>query len=98
MTDVLLKKKPILLVEDNQDDELLTLHALKGNNILNEVIVARDGAEALDYMFGRGKFASRDLSECPSIVLLDLNLPKIHGLDVLKALRAEPRTALQPVV
>jgi two-component system, response regulator len=98
MTEMISNKRPILLVEDNPDDELLTLHAFKTNNIPNEVVVARDGAEALDFMFGRGKYAGRDLSQSPSIILLDLNLPKIHGLDVLKALRAEPHTRNQPVI
>jgi two-component system, response regulator len=98
MTELIVNKRNILLVEDNPDDELLTLHAFKSNNIPNEVIVVRDGAEALEYMFAKGKYAGRDQSECPSIVLLDLNLPKIHGLDVLKALRADPKTQTQPVV
>ena len=91
-------KKVILLVEDNPDDEALTLRALRKNNILNEVVVARDGAEALDYLFCTGAYAGRDASVQPQLVLLDLKLPKIDGLEVLKRLRADERTRLQPVV
>ena len=90
--------KIILLVEDNADDEALTLRALKKNNIRNEVVVARDGAEALDYLFGTGAYAGRDLSIMPTVTLLDLKLPKIDGLEVLRRLRAEDRTKLLPVV
>ena len=86
----------ILLVEDNPDDEALTLRALKKNNILNEVVVARDGAEALEVLFATGAHAGRQA--LPQLVLLDLKLPKIDGLDVLRRLRADPRTRLQPVV
>jgi two-component system response regulator len=85
--------KPILLVEDNSDDEMLTLRALKKNNITNDVIVARDGVEALDYLFGGGGKNAR-----PQIVLLDLNLPRVNGLDVLRRMRADDRTKLLPVV
>ena len=92
------KSKVILLVEDNPDDEALTLRALKKNNILNEVVVTRDGAEALDYLFGTGAHAGRDLDNPPQIVLLDLKLPKIDGLEVLRQIRANARTRLQPVV
>ncbi len=92
------KDSVILIVEDNPDDEALTLRALKKNNILNEVVVARDGAEALDYLFGTGTYAGRDLSEPPQVVLLDLNLPKLSGLDVLRRIRGDERTRLQPVV
>ena len=91
-------EKVILLVEDNPDDEALTLRALKKNNILNEVVVARDGEEALDYLFGTGKYAGRDTSQQPQVILLDLQLPKVGGLEVLQRLRADQRTALQPVV
>jgi two-component system response regulator len=90
--------KTILLVEDNPDDEALTLRALKINNILNGVIVARDGAEALDYLFGTGKYAGRDLSDMPQVILLDLKLPKIDGMEVLRRIRADERTKLLPVV
>jgi DNA-binding response OmpR family regulator len=90
--------KIILLVEDNADDEALTLRALKKNNIRNEVVVARDGAEALDFLFGTGAYAGRDLSFMPTITLLDLKLPKVDGLEVLRRLRAEDRTKLLPVV
>ncbi len=88
----------ILLVEDNADDEKLTLRALKKNNILNEVVVARDGAEALDYLFGTGAYAGRNLSVMPEVVLLDLKLPKVDGLEVLRRVRADGRTKLLPVV
>lgn len=92
------KNKTILLVEDNLDDEELTIRALKKKNILNDVVVARDGAEALDYIFGEGKHAGRDLSVMPELILLDLNLPKISGLDVLRRIRSNERTKLLPVV
>src|SRR5665213_462086 len=90
--------KAILLVEDNADDEALAIRALKKNNILNEVIVARDGAEALDYLFGTGAYAGRDLTTPPQLVLLDLKLPKLGGLEVLQRIRQDPRTRFQPVV
>jgi CheY-like chemotaxis protein len=92
------REKIILLVEDNADDEALTLRALKMNNILNEVVVARDGVEALDYLFGTGKHVGRDMSQLPSVTLLDLKLPKIDGLEVLKKVRANEVTKLLPVV
>lgn len=88
----------ILLVEDNPDDEALTLRALKKNNIVNQVVVARDGVEALDYLFGTGKYSGRDSSQLPQVVLLDLKLPKVDGLEVLRQLRADKRTKLLPVV
>jgi len=91
-------EKIILLVEDNPDDELLTLMAFKDNNITNEVIVARDGEEALDYLFGAGVYKDRDLSIPPQVVLLDLKLPKVDGLEVLKTIRSNPITELLPVV
>jgi len=90
--------KIILLVEDNPDDEALTLRALTQNKIVNEVVVARDGAEALDYLFATGAYAGRDLTAMPQLILLDLKLPKIDGLEVLQLLRADPRTRLLPVV
>lgn len=89
--------KVILLVEDNPDDEALTLRALKKNNIRNEVIVARDGVEALDFLFGTGQHAGRG-GILPTVVLLDLKLPKLDGLEVLRRLRADERTQLLPVV
>jgi two-component system response regulator len=88
----------ILLVEDNPDDVELTLRAFKRNKLGNEVVVVNDGAEALDYMFGTGDHAGRDLSQRPTVVFLDLKLPKLDGLEVLRRLRADQRTALQPVV
>ena len=88
----------ILLVEDNPDDVKLTLRAFKAHNLGNNIVVATDGAEALDYLFGTGRFAGRDLSEPPAVVFLDLNLPKLNGLEVLRRIRADARTAMQPVV
>jgi two-component system response regulator len=90
--------RPILLVEDNPDDEALTLRAFSKNRITNPVVVARDGVEALDYLFGTGPFAGRDMTVMPAVILLDLKLPRIDGLEVLRRLRAEPHTALVPVV
>lgn len=95
---MIVKGKTILLVEDNPDDEALTVRALKKNNILNEVVVARDGAEALDYLFCQGAWADRDPGDAPALILLDLKLPKIDGLEVLKRLRGHDATRLQPVV
>ncbi len=89
-----MKSKTILLVEDNPDDEMLTIRALKNNNINNEVVVVRDGQEALDYFFGKPE---QDIT-LPAVVLLDLKLPKINGLEVLQRLRENKHTALQPVV
>lgn len=88
----------ILLVEDNPHDEELTLRALRKSNIVNEVEVVRDGPAALDFLFCRGEFAERDPLDLPRVVLLDLNLPKIGGLDVLRQIRADERTKLLPVV
>jgi two-component system response regulator len=89
---------PILLVEDNKDDELLTLRGFRKNHVANEIIVARDGVQALDYLFGTGPYAGRDVGALPQVVLLDLNLPLIGGLDVLKRVRADERTKLLPIV
>jgi two-component system response regulator len=90
--------KVILLVEDNPDDEKLTVRALKKNNIVNEVAVARDGVEALDYLFGTGAHAGRDTISMPALVLLDLKLPRIDGQEVLRRIRADERTRRLPVV
>jgi two-component system, response regulator len=88
----------ILLVEDNADDEALTLRALLKNKIANQMVIARDGAEALEYLFATGQYSGRDLNTGPQVVLLDLNLPKVNGLEVLRQLRANERTKLLPVV
>ena len=93
-----MNSKIILLVEDNPDDEALTLRALKSANIANEVVVARDGVEAVDYLFGNGAYADRDTRVMPQVVLLDLKLPKMDGLDVLRRLRDDDRTKPLPVV
>lgn len=90
--------RTILLVEDNADDEELTLRALARNNIGNQVVVVRDGQEAVDWLEGTGPHANRDATDTPALILLDLKLPKIDGLEVLRRLRANPRTALVPVV
>ncbi len=90
--------KIILLVEDNADDVLLTERALKKSHILNQLAVATDGEEALDYLFGTGNWAGRDMNIMPEVVLLDINLPKIDGLEVLRRMRADNRTKLLPVV
>jgi two-component system response regulator len=90
--------KVILLIEDNPDDEALTLRAFAKNKIANKVVVARDGVEALDYLFATGAYADRDAREQPQIVLLDLKLPKLDGLEVLRRLRADERTQLLQVV
>jgi two-component system, response regulator len=88
----------ILLVEDNPDDEALTLRAFRKNNVTNEVVVVRDGAEALDYLFGAATYANRDLTLLPQLIILDLKLPKIDGLEVLRRIRATLQTKLLPVV
>lgn len=93
-----METKVILLVEDNPRDEALTRRALAKSNIINEIVVAHDGVEALDYFFGTGAFAGRDLSIMPQLVLLDLKLPKMDGLEVLRKLRADKRTTRLPVV
>lgn len=94
----MVSQKAILLVEDNADDVELTRRAFKKNNIKNEMIVANDGAEALDYLFGSGKYKGRDLNNTPALILLDLKLPKIEGLEVLRRIREDERTRYLPVV
>ncbi len=96
--DPKLASKVILLVEDNPDDEALTLRALNKHNVTNEVVVARDGAEALDFLFRTGAYAGRDAQQTPQVILLDLKLPKIDGLEVLRRIRQDDRTRLLPVV
>lgn len=93
-----MQQKIILLVEDNPDDEELTLRALKRNRISNEIVVARDGVEALDYFFGTGSYAGRNPGDTPTVTLLDLKLPKMNGLEVLQRVRADARTQLAPIV
>jgi two-component system response regulator len=93
-----MKQKIILLVEDRQDDIDLTLRSLKDNNITNKVDVVSDGAEALDYIFAKGVYSGRDIKDLPAVVLLDIKLPKIDGMEVLKQIRADERTKLLPVV
>lgn len=93
-----MNNKAILLVEDNPDDEALTIHALHKNNIKNQVVVARNGAEALDYLFSSGVHSKRDIAVLPAVVLLDLKLPKIDGLEVLRNIRGKEHTRMLPVV
>ncbi len=93
-----MNEKVILLIEDDPDDEALALRALKKNNIKNKVVVAHDGVEALDYLFGQGAYADRDPTDMPQVILLDLKLPKLDGLEVLRQIRADERTKLLPVV
>ena len=93
-----MEEKTILLVEDNKDDEELTLRALRQNKILNNIIVARDGVEALDYLLCREKYANRDINDMPQLILLDLKLPKLSGLDVLQKIRENPIMKFVPVV
>ena len=90
--------KVILLVEDNPDDEALTLRALRKHNVTNQVVVTRDGAEAMDWLFATGSYADRDKTVVPQVILLDLKLPKVDGLEVLRAIRVDDRTKLLPVV
>jgi two-component system response regulator len=94
----MLKDETILLVEDNPDDVELTLRAFRKNNIANNIVVARDGVEALDYLFGRGAYEGRNIEETPRLILLDLKMPRMDGLHVLEHLRAEELTRLVPVV
>jgi two-component system response regulator len=94
----MVRKETILLVEDDADDELLTRRTLRKNNIRNDVVVARDGAEALDYLFATGRHEGRDPDSMPHLILLDLGLPKLDGLDVLRRIRADERTRLLPTV
>ena len=93
-----MQQKTLLLVEDNPDDEALTLRALKKHNLANRIDVARDGQEALDYLLGEGNYRDRDTNELPQVILLDLKLPKISGLQVLERMRSEPATRHIPVV
>lgn len=93
-----MSEKIILLVEDNPDDEILTIEALSANRVTNPVVVAHDGVEALDYLFATGSFSGRDVLDLPAVVLLDLKLPKIDGLEVLHKIRVDKRTRLLPVV
>jgi len=93
-----MNNKLVLLIEDNTDDERLTLRALRKNNINNEVVVAYDGQEALDYLFGAGSYAGRDMAVMPSVVILDLKLPKLSGFEVLKQIRTTDETKAIPVI
>ncbi len=93
-----MKRKTLLLVEDNPDDELLTIRALRKHNLANEIVVARDGQQALDYLFGEGEYEGRPPEELPQVILLDLKLPKVDGLQVLERIRADERTRSIPVV
>jgi two-component system response regulator len=90
--------KPILLVEDTPDDAELTVMSLKQSGLLNEVILAEDGVEALDYLFGQGRYTGRDPTDTPALVLLDIKMPRMDGIEVLKRLRSDPRTHLMPVI
>lgn len=93
-----MERDVILLIEDNPDDELLTIRTLKKHNLRNPVVVARDGSEALDYLFGTGKYADQEPNPLPVLTMLDIKIPKINGLEVLKRIRANERTKLMPVV
>jgi two-component system response regulator len=93
-----MSERYILLVEDNPDDEELTLLSLRKNNLAHDIVVVRDGVEAIEFLFGNGQYVSRDVSHVPTVILLDLKLPKLDGLGVLKRLRAEERTRTLPVV
>ena len=91
-------KNAIMIVEDNEDDLELTLRAFAKNNILNEIVIARDGVEALDYLLGTGAHEGRDLHDMPEVILLDLKMPRMDGIETLKRIRANEHTKLQPVV
>jgi len=93
-----MSERYILLVEDNPDDEELTLLSLRKNNLAHDIVVVRDGVEAIDFLFGNGQYAQRDVAHVPTVILLDLKLPKLDGLGVLKRLRADERTRTLPVV
>jgi two-component system, response regulator len=93
-----MSERYILLVEDNPDDEELTLLSLRKNNLAHDIVVVRDGVEALEFLFGNGQYAQRDVAHVPTVILLDLKLPKLDGLGVLKRLRADERTRTLPVV
>src|SRR5918994_6722857 len=94
----MVREEVILLVEDNPDDELLTRRALEKNNLCNELVVARDGVQALDYLFGTGSYRGRDTSVMPQVILLDLGLPKVDGFEVLERIRSDEKTSRLPVV
>jgi len=93
-----MNKKTILLVEDNPDDEALTVRALQRDNIVNKIIVARDGVEALEYLFGKDSDKSHDRNTLPELIILDLKLPKVGGIEVLRKIRSNPRTKILPVI
>jgi two-component system response regulator len=93
-----MEKKIILLIEDNVDDERLTLRALRKSNVMNELVIAADGQQALDYLFGLNEYSGRNLSSMPAVIILDLKLPKLSGLEVLRRIRSDARTKLIPVV
>ena len=93
-----MSERYILLIEDNPDDEKLTLLSLRKNNLAHDIVVVRDGVEAIEFLFGTGQYAGRDITQSPTVILLDLKLPKLDGLGVLKRLRADDRTRNLPVV
>ena len=93
-----MSERYILLVEDNPDDEELTLLSLRKNNLAHEIVVVRDGVEAIDFLFGNGQYAGRDVSSVPTVILLDLKLPKVDGLEILQKCKSDPRTRHIPIV